>query len=367
MTATRPVVLVAVKGLGIGGAEKLIAESARVWDRDRFDYRIAYALPWKDQLVAPLCDLGIPVTCIGTPRGMTPGSWLRLRRHATSIGAALLHAHLPAMGAVARLVSPVPVVYTEHNVAGSYRPSVRLVNRTTYRRNAAVTAVSEAVAASIAGYPGPAARIVPNGVECRIDPGAAEAARAELGMSASAPLVVHVGNIRPHKGHANLVTAVQALLRLVPDATVVSIGGEKNRGDLDRVRSLAETAGVAGRLRFLGRREDALAFVTACDVFANPSDFEGLPVAVLEAMALERPVVATAVGGVPAIVQDDVTGLLVPIRDPEALAAGIAALLADRDRATRLAVAGRKVVERDYSLEAMVRTIEAIYGEVLGG
>jgi glycosyltransferase involved in cell wall biosynthesis len=358
-------VLVTVKGLGIGGAEKLIAESARLWDRDRFDYRVAYALPWKDQLVEPIRSLGIPVECIGTDRGMTPSSWWRLRRHVTGVGASVMHAHLPAMGAVARLVSPVPVVYTEHNVATSYRPPVRLANRITYRRNAAVTAVSAAVAESIAGYPGPEARVVSNGVSCEVDPAAAAAARRELGIDTATPLVVHVGNIRPHKGHANLVAAVESLAQRVADVRVVSIGGEKSQGDLERVRSMARDAGVAEHLTFLGRREDALAFVAACDVFTNPSDFEGLPVSVLEAMALDRPVVATSVGGVPAIVQHDVTGLLVPARAPRALADGIAELLLDRERAASLAAAGRKVVERDYSLEAMVRTMESIYREVL--
>jgi glycosyltransferase involved in cell wall biosynthesis len=359
-------VLVTVKGLGIGGAEKLIAESARLWDRARFDYHVAYALPWKDQLVAPTRELGIPVECIGTGRGMTPSSWLRLRRHAAAIGASLVHAHLPAMGAVARLASPVPVVYTEHNVATSYRAPVQIVNRLTYGRNAAVTAVSAAVAESVAAYPGPEVRVVSNGVSCHVDADAAAAARRELGIDGTTPLVVHVGNIRPHKGHTNLVAAVEILLETLPDVRIVSIGGEKNDGDLDHVRSLARGAGVEHRLSFLGRREDALAFVAAADVYVNPSDYEGLPVAVLEAMALERPVVATAVGGVPAIVQDDVTGVLVPPKDPGALAAGIATLLGDGDRAAALAAAGRKVVERDYSLEAMVRTIEATYEEVLG-
>ncbi len=367
MSRSRPTILVAIKGLGIGGAEKLIAESARVWDRDRFDYRVVYALPWKDQLVEPLSELGIPVACIGGPRGMTPPSWLRLRRHATAARADLLHAHLPAMGAVARAVSPVPVVYTEHNVAGSYRLPVRIVNRLTYGRNAAVTAVSGAVAGSVEAYPGPDAVVVPNGVSCEVSPSAAAAARAELGVGPDTPLVVHVGNIRPHKGHANLVEAVRILAERLPAVRVVSIGGEKNEGDLARIRDLAADAGVSEHLDFLGRREDALSFVAAADVFANPSDFEGLPVAVLEAMALERPVVATAVGGVPGIVHDDVTGLLVPPRKPALFAEAVASLITDPAHAASLAAAGRKVVERDYSLEAMVRTIEAMYEQVLGG
>ncbi len=179
--------------------------------------------------------------------------------------------------------------------------------------------------------------------------------------------MVHVGNIRPHKGHANLVAAVAELVPEVPDVRVVSIGGEKNDGDLTRVRGLAADAGVGDHLSFLGRREDALAFVAAADVFANPSDFEGLPVAVLEAMSLGRPVVATAVGGVPAVVKPDVTGVLVPPSDPRALATGIGRLLEDREYAHDIGAAGRKVIERDYSLEAMVRNLEATYLGVLGG
>lgn len=366
-TRNRPVVMVAIKGLGIGGAEMLIAESARLWDRSRFDYRVVYALPWKDQLVGTLEAMEVPVTCVGTARGMTPASWPALRGHIQDSGAALVHAHLPAMGAVVRVVSPPPVVYTEHNIATSYRLPVQTANRLTYSRNRAVTAVSEAVAKSISGYPGPDARVVSNGVAVSVAPEQAAAARAELGIEATTPLVVHVGNIRPHKGHANLVDAVGQLVQSVPNVRVVSIGGEKNEGDLARVRQLADDAGVAGNLTFLGRREDALAFTAAADVFANPSDFEGLPVSVLEAMALERPVVATAVGGVPSIVQPDSTGLLVPPKDPAALADGIVRLLSDRDLAAELASAGRKVVERDYSLETMVRTLESIYDEVLRG
>jgi glycosyltransferase involved in cell wall biosynthesis len=359
-----PAILVAIKGLGIGGAEKLIAESASKWDRTRFDYRVVYALPWKDQLVAPIEALGIPVTCIGTKRGMTPASWWRLRKEAAA--ADLVHAHLPAMGAVARAFSGRPVVYTEHNVASSYRGPVRWANRLTYRGNDAVTTVSAAVAASIAGYPGPDPRVVPNGVSCDPPAGARERARRELAIEDEAPLVVHVGNIRPHKGHANLVAAVPHLLATHPDVTVVSIGGEKHAGDLARVRALADDAEVSGGLRFLGRRPDALDFIAAADVFVDPADFEGLPVAVLEAMALARPVVATAVGGVPGLVHDGDTGLLVPPGDPAALAAAIARVLDDPDLGSSLGAAGAKLVEAEYSLEAMVRQIESIYDEVLG-
>ncbi len=364
MNSTRPTVVVAIKGLGIGGAEKLIAEGARYWDTERFDYRVAYALPWKDQLVAPIRDLGFPVTCFGSKRGTTPAAVLRFRRLVRKANAALVHAHLPSMGAVARLVSPVPVVYTEHNIAGSYRRPVQWANRFTYSRNAAVTAVSAAVGESLASYPGDNKRIIPNGVAV---PDAIDVSgvRSELGLGPSDRLIVHVGNIRPHKGHHNLVDAATRLNR--DGIQIVSIGGEKTEGDLDEIRKYAADSGVAERIRFLGRREDAIRFMAAADIYVNPADVEGLPVSILEALALKRPVVATSVGGVPSIIMDADTGLLVPARDPDAMAAAIERLLDNPKFATSLGAAGCELVNEEYSLEAMVRATEAVYEDVLNG
>ena len=359
----RPVVLVVIKGLGIGGAEKLIAEGARYWDRDRFEYRVAYMLPWKDQLVPELEALDVPVTCLGTKRGMTPGSVLRLRRLARAISADIVHAHSPIVGIAARVMVPTPLVYTEHNLAERYREPTRTLNRVTYGRNAAVTAVSEPVAASLSGFRGPTPVVIENGVSVAVTPEDAVAARSELGLGPDDPLVVHVGNIRPGKGHDTLIEATKHL----PDqVTVVSIGAEKRKGDLDRVREASVHAGVAGRLRFLGRRPDALAFIAASDVYVNPADHEGLPVTILEALALARPVVATAVGGVPSVVRNEETGVLVQPQQPAELAAAICGLIDDPLRAKHLAERGRSLVAEEYGLEPMIRAFERIYTEVLG-
>jgi glycosyltransferase involved in cell wall biosynthesis len=278
----------------------------------------------------------------------------------------VIHAHLPLTGIMARATG-LPVVYTEHNLAESYRQPTRSLNRATYGRNAAVIAVSEPVARSLDGFRGPIPQVIPNGVTVTVEETAAAEARGELALDAVQPLVVHIGNIRPHKGHATLVAAAGELLRARPDVTVVSIGGEKHAGDLDRVHADAARLGLGDGLRFLGRRSDALSFVAAADVYVNPADVEGLPVSILEALALGIPVVATAVGGVPAVVRHGETGLLVQPREPHALAEGIQRLLEDRGLAARLAAAGRTLVEREYGLEPMVRSVEKIYEQVLGG
>lgn len=363
--SSRPSILVVIKGLGIGGAERLISEGARFWDRERFDYRVCYFLPWKDQLVPDLEHLDVPVRCIGSRRGATLRSVSTLRTLIRTTGPSLVHAHLPSAGIIARIASSVPVVYTEHNLAFSYRTPTRWANRLTYRRNRAVIAVSEAVAESLRRYPGPRPRVIPNGVAVDVGSNEAGMARKELGLDEDDPLVVHVGNIRPGKGHDNLVAAAELLHARRPDVTIVSLGVEKFSGDLDRLRTEAAAAGLGASLLFLGRRADALSFVATAQAFVNPSEVEGLPLAVLEAMALGVPVAATAVGGVPSVIRDGDTGILVPSGDPTALAAGIEALLSDRATAAQLAQRARDLVNAEYGLEAMVGVTEQVYREVL--
>ena len=357
-------VLVLIKGLGIGGAERLIAEGATYWDRDQFDYRVAYVLPWKDQLVAEIEGHGVAVDCVGSDRGLGPTAYRNLRYLSSTWDPDLIHAHLPSAGILARLASRVPVVYTEHNIAASYRQPTRSVNRLTYGRNASVIAVSEAVAESLAGYPGPTPRVIPNGVSVSVSPAEIEAVRTELGIQADQSLVVHVGNIRPHKGHENLIAATAVLVASDPHVMVVSVGAEKHDGDLARVRASAESAGVSEHIRFTGRREDARSFLAAADVVVNPADVEGLPLAILEALALSRPVVATAVGGVPAVVMDNVTGLLVPPGDPAALAAGMRTAL-DSPDAKGWGQAGAELVATQYGIARMIADYENLYREVL--
>lgn len=359
-------VLIVIKGLGIGGAERLIADGALHWDRDLFDYRVSYLVPWKDQLVSPLEELGIRVDCLGTGGGWGPRSLGRLRSLVGEWRPALIHAHLPTAGIAARLVWRGPVVYTEHNVSSSYRQPTRAVNRLTYGRNRAVIAVSDAVAESLGGYPGPTPRVIANGVSPEVLDSDVARVRSELKLAPGSRLVVHVGNIRPHKGHETLIAATREAVARDPSIVVVSIGGEKHEGDLERVRGMAAAAGLGQRLRFLGRREDARVFLAAADLVVNPADFEGLPLAILEALALARPVVATAVGGVPAVVVDGVTGRLVPPRAPTEMATAIVETLHSPE-AKAWGEAGSRLVVAEYGIDRMIREYEQVYQEVMSG
>jgi glycosyltransferase involved in cell wall biosynthesis len=277
----------------------------------------------------------------------------------------LVHAHLPSTGILARLISPAPVIYTEHNVVSSYRQPTRALNRVTYGKNTRLIAVSGAVAESVVGYPKPDPIVVPNGVSVSVSDEDRRAAREELGVTEGTLLIIHIGNIRPHKGHGNLIRAVSLLKDMIDDFLVVSIGGEKYEGDVARIEQVASEAGVADVFRVLGRKENALSFVAASNIMANPSDHEGLPLAILEAMSLGKPVVATAVGGVPSVIESGVNGLLVPPGDPQALAASLKELVDDESLRQRLGAQAKADALAKHGLEAMVRSVEKIYEEVL--
>lgn len=364
-TADSKNVLLLIKGLGLGGAERLIADAASSWDRDQYHYRVAYYLPWKDQLVGTLEASNVATRCIGTERGMGLRAVSRLNELIDEWQIDLVHAHLPSAGIVARYSKAPAVVYTEHNLADSYRQPTRSVNRWSYRRNDAVIAVSEAVAGSVAHFGGPKPLTIPNGVST-IPPDGVDRIRSDLGLDPSLRMVVHVGNIRPHKGHSNLIAAVAALSKSRRDFLVLSVGTEKHEGDLDRVREEARQAGVEDLIEFTGRRDDARTLIAAADLVVNPSDVEGLPIVLLEALAYARPVVATAVGGVPDLVRDRITGLLVPPMDPEALARAMSESF-EEPEAKVWANRGRDVVQAQHGIAGMVAKYEDVYRGLLDG
>lgn len=253
-------------------------------------------------------------------------------------------------------------MYTEHNLQRAYRWPTRMANRGTYGMNEMVVAVSDAVKASARSA---RMSVVPNGVESlEVDDASV---RTELGLTRDAPLVVHVGNIRPGKGHEDLIAVTGYLVQEFPNVAVVSVGGEKWPGDLDRLQGMVRMAGLDSHIRFLGRRDDARRFIAAADVYVNPAEVEGLPVTILEALSARRPVAATAVGGVPALIRDGSTGRLVPPARPEELAAAVSSLLHDPAEAARMSLAGSELVEREYGLAAMVARYEEMYRSILEG
>lgn len=203
--------------------------------------------------------------------------------------------------------------------------------------------------------------VVRNGIEVeRFATGERVATRVALGVPPGAPLLLTPARLHPAKGHRDLLAALAEVRRLRPEATLLLAGEGPERGALE---TLSRALGQASAVRFLGHREDLPDLLAAADLVVLPSRAEGLPAALLEALAAGRAVIATAVGGVPEAVEDGREARLVPAGAPPALAAAILELLASSALRTELERAGRARVGREFAIEPATRR----YEEVLGG
>lgn len=362
-----------IKSLGLGGAENLLLAAARHPSRYGVRYSFGYFLPWKDALVQPLRDAGAEVTCFQarSAAGVLARS-ASLARHLRRQRVDLVHAHLPIAGVAARLagkLAGVPVVYTEHNLMQRYHPLTRAANLATWRWQSEVVAVSAEVADSIAEHT--VARVpvqvVANGVPVdllRPDPrGAAEVRRA-LGIPADAPVVGQVAVFRRQKRLDLWIEAAREIHRHMPRSHFLLVGDGPLRA---KVEAAVAASGMGAAVHLPGLQPDVMPFLSAMDLLLVSSDFEGLPLVVLEAMALERPVVATAVGGIPEAVADGETGLLVTPGAAAVLARAAAGLLAQPERRQAMGRAARQRVESTFSTRRMQDELEKLYDRVLGG
>jgi glycosyltransferase involved in cell wall biosynthesis len=355
-------VLWLLKTYDLGGAERSLAELAPRMPDVRF---VPMAVMAQPRDVVPVLEaVGLRPRDLGMTSDLDPRWIWRLRREVRRLQPDIVHVHSPypaALWRLGRIGLPQPMLYTEHNVWSAYRRQTRWANAVTFPLSTATIAVSEPVRRSIAaswwGRRGVGRTdVIVNG----IDRGRVITdARGPIGEpSPPRPSIGTVANLRPEKSIDLLLDAFASLTERFSAEHCTIVGG----GPLEaEVR--ARAAGVP-RARVLGRRTDARAIMAGFDVFVLSSRAEGLPLALLEAMTLERPVVATAVGGVPDVIRHGENGLLVPPGDAHALADAIAGLLQDPARAAELGRAAAADVERAWDADACAAALTARYEEV---
>jgi len=299
-----------------------------------------------------------------------------LRSLCRKLGIEALQTHLPranffglALAATSRL-AVYPTVH--NNLEFAYGSSGRLrksARRTAYRalvrRARAMIAVSDAVKEAmvedlgLAGGMRDRIAVVTNGVPVPPrDSAARTAGRRAWGISDHETLIVAVGRLEEQKNLADLVHALELLPDGVPSWRCIIAGSGRQRDMLDR---LVASAQLTERIRLAGRVEDVPGLLQAADIFAMPSLWEGLPLALLEAMAAGLPVVGYAVDGIREIIADSRTGFLAEARDSAGLAQALATLIKDGPVREAMGMAARKVVETEYSLDAVVERLEGIY------
>ncbi|HEY7509304.1 MAG TPA: glycosyltransferase [Vicinamibacteria bacterium] len=361
-----------VESLGAGGAETLLADVVERLAPDRFESRVL-ALDAPLHLLPRLRAAGVWAEPIALcPRRRPLACAARLARRLRAYRPHVIHTHLYFANVLGRLAaSATPsarVVTTLHNPDYTHesRPGPRFaarkaLDRWTARRNAAFVAVSSAVAEDYRrqmGWTG--IEVIHNGVDLDHFAPAPPSAPASDAWPQGALRVLSVGRLHGQKGHTLLLQAAAAC-RSRGLALALAIAGE---GPLHaELEAQARAAGLGTSLRLLGRRSDVRELMRACDVFVFPSLYEAFGVALLEAMACGAAVVASRVGGIPEIVEDGASGLLVPPADPAALADAIACLAERPDRRRALGRAARLRAEA-FDIRETVRRLESLYARL---
>jgi glycosyltransferase involved in cell wall biosynthesis len=347
-------ILLVTPGLGLGGSERLTLAYARGMNARGHATLVAYGPPVR--LADAADEAGVERRLVSEHRlgARTLPEWLRaLHALVREFKPDVIHAQSVRTTVAAALAAPrTPLLATVHGIEESEELGAALALRASRAR---VAAVSQASADGLQRHwLAPKVVIVPGGVD--ID----ELERASRTATATPipdrrPLVTCLARHFPVKGVDVLVEAFPRVLESVPGAGLLLVGGGPEH---ETLIARAEALGIRDAVTFTDRQTNPAPYLAAADLVVLPSRREGLPVSALEAFALAKAVVATAVGGTPDVVRDGDTGWLVAAEDPAALADAIVSALSQPEERARRAHAGHELVAHSYSMEAMIDRIE---------
>jgi glycosyltransferase involved in cell wall biosynthesis len=362
---------------GWAGGETYIRTLAAELDRARFALEVV--VPEDGPLVARLRAQDVPVHLARVAdRLLNPKALRALVEVFRCRRPALVQSHGARSNVYAKIaarLAGVPVVVcTVHNslfdydVSGWRRRAYVLAERLTSPLADAVVAVSGAIAADLTRryrIRGPRIVVVHNGIDADafVPRRARPSVLAELALEEGDRIIGLAGRMTPQKGHAFLLDAVGRLRPRFPRLRCILVGDGPLRTELE---ARASALGIADCCRFIGARADVADVLSVVEVVTLPSRSEGLPFALLEAMVLGKPVVASTVGGNPEVVEEGRTGLLVPTADAPALAAAIARLLDRPHDAAAMGARGRARVREHFTLTRTTRALEDLYLGLLG-
>lgn len=366
-------VLVIIDNLGLGGAELMLAHFASA--AGHAGVRLSVASLKKvesDFAERRLQAVGVTPVILEAPQRLGPGALRVVRRHVESVRPDLVHTHLGAsdvLGALAARSLGIPAVSTIHSVVGNgwdRRDRARLELTARVRRHCAdrIIAVSESARrAYLARGWDREARVatIHNGIAVSPEPGSGGAVRRELGLDAGDFVVGMVSALRLEKAHDVAIEAVGLLRSEFPELRLLVVGAGPAEESITR---LAEPLGEAFVLA--GARREVMPVFDAMDVCLHPSRTDAFPTTLLEAMAASVPVVASAVGGVPEIVEDGREGILVPAPPTAVAVAGaIRTLIPDLRRRDELAHAGRRRYEASFTADVFAARTRVLYKSVV--
>ena len=356
-----------IKSLGRGGAERLLPETLAVHSKEQFTFHYIYFLPWKNQMVADLEANGGIVTCIAANNNLQLLLSINkivayIKTHKISI----IHAHLPWAGVVARLagkIANVPVIYTEHNKWQRYHPFTYWLNKLTFSLQHTVVAVSKDVEASIRksySKVNPIITTIPNGVNTNtfVKDGADISIRNSLQIPATSKVIGIVSVFRTQKRLHLWLQVAKKIYATLPDTHFIIVGDGPLKEPL--LKQWQEEK-LEKFVHFVGLQTEVRPYYNAMDVFMMTSEFEGLPIALLEAMSMGCVPVCTNAGGIGEVIRHKENGLLFPVNDTASMVNEIIAVLNTEDLLHKYGIRARKTVIDNNSMIAMVQSLETLY------
>jgi len=367
-------VLHIITSLDVGGAQKHLLSLIQGLRRRGHQADVAFFK--NPTLAAQFRETGAQLFDLSTRQTFSPFLLPRLARILLHGRYQIVHTHLlkaDGYGTLAGLLAGTPIrIASKHNDEAILRkPAVAVTHGLISRLNHRVVVLSNYVGRYMASVgqvdPSRIARIY-YGLPVASAAPAEEGLRlrSELDIPPETPLVATVGRITEQKGLTYLLEAMVQVRQRLPQVRLLIVGDSQDGRDEYKARLLRqwEALGLQGSVLFTGVRNDVPAVMQAIDLFVMASLWEGFGLVFLEAMAAGRPIVATAVSAVPEVVQENVTGLLVPPRDPAALAEAMLALLNDRDRARQMGTAGLFRLKERFTEDKMVEAVERLYAEL---
>lgn len=363
-------VLHIIKSLGRGGAEMLLSETLRIHDQKQFEFHYIYFLPWKNQLKKELTTLGGKVTCVNAGNNIAIiFKAFAIVKYVRVHKIQLMHAHLPWAGIVARLVgviSGLPVLYTEHNKQERYHFITRFFNLATMNLLKFVVAVSSDVEKSIFKYkPSLKTQVktILNGVNTdRFRKGALNGGiKKALNIPSDSPVIGTVAVFRFQKRLDVWLAVAAAIFEKHPEVHFIIVGDGPLKSELYKKSKLL---GIDHVVHFTGLQTEVRPYLNAMDIYMMTSVFEGLPIALLEAMSMSLAVISTDAGGIKEVIRHEQDGLLCSVEHPELLVHYADRLLINKSESIRLGEAARQRVKHNFSLDAMVRQMETLYCDI---
>jgi glycosyltransferase involved in cell wall biosynthesis len=363
-------ILYFIDSLNIGGAEMLLVSMLRTYQPDH-DMHVVYFT--EGPLRAQIEEMGIPLTRISTRGIKDPTALPKAIQLARTFKPDVIHTHLSKsdiVGQMAGSMLGVPVrISTIHNT-DPWRmkalPSTFMKQVTGgAQKMIAVSTVVRDYVIEHGNLPPEKIVVVDNGIDLdKFDPATVTPVdlNAEYGIDPDAPIVSVIGRLHPQKGHEYFLQSAKMIVDEMPEARLLIVGDGDLREGLEARRT---ELGLDDHVIFTGIRRDMPNLMAATDIVAFSSLYEGLPVTLLEAMAMERVLVSTAVGGVPDVVVDHENGLLVPVEDAGAFAKACLEALRDADLRQSLGKAARETIRQSFDQRVMHQQILDMYTEIL--